>query len=69
MDLKILDIQILAKALSFRIQILPKSKYRLLYLNRGFGYQGDLSGCHAYLQGWEESRKVHSTGNYNTVNS
>jgi len=50
---------VVAKAdeLGFRFTTLDGSRHRLVYPGTGLGYQGNLEGCRAYLQGWEERYK------------
>lgn len=46
-----------AKSLDFRFTSLPKSRYRLLKEGViGGGFQGKISECLAYLDGWEAYR-------------
>lgn len=47
-----------ATTLGFRCSLLGQGRYRLLKANTSFGYQGNLDGCHAYLQGWEEASRA-----------
>ena len=51
-----------AKKLGFTFQVLSGTR-RLIFPGTGFGYQGTLDGCMAYMQGWEEHIKhVSSSG-------
>lgn len=50
-------IQEMATRLGFKFILSSGSRHKLLMPNSGFGYQGTIDGCIAYLQGWEERGK------------
>jgi len=51
------ELTIRAKELGFKFIFTSGSRHKLLMPESGFGYQGTLDGCIAYLQGWEERGK------------
>lgn len=51
-----------AKSLGFKFIFASSNRHKLLMPESGFGYQGSLDGCVAYLQGWEEHGKYSGRG-------